>query len=94
MAFSPYDPRLRLDLARLYLLTGQEEAALAPLAEAIRLKADYTEAHYQLAKLLVRLKRYPLAKEQYRLTLATISDNHSPFFLKIEEEMRVLFGGK
>ena len=94
IALSPYDPRLRLDLARLYLLTGREEAALAPLAEAIRLKADYTEAHYQLAKLLVRLKRYPLAKEQYRLTLATISDNHSPFFLKIEEEMRVLFGGK
>jgi len=87
ISLNPYDPLLRLDLASLYAANGQEETATDIIRGAIKLKGDYVSGRYQLSRLLVKLKKYREAKEEYRLTLNTIANRNSLLYQKIEKEM-------
>ena len=47
----PSDPDLRYNLALGYIQTGAQSDAVAALESLIKLKADYWDAYYHLAKL-------------------------------------------
>ena len=48
---SPLDPALRDDIARVYLLLGDQVQARELLQKALELKGDYATAHFRLAQI-------------------------------------------
>lgn len=71
VTFDPTNPRLRLDLGGIYLALGDYQSAGQNFAQAVNLKPDYANAHYNLAQAMKLLKLNDQATQQFQAT-ATI----------------------
>ena len=75
---NPTSPSVRLQLAILYQAVGKTEESEAEIRDALVLKPDYTEAHYQLALILTNQKKYTEAiseLDQVALLVAPGTEN-------------------
>jgi len=58
LRLDPRNPRLMVDYGGFLSAVGQNETALTVLRQAVQLKPDYANAHYNLANVLIAEKRY------------------------------------
>lgn len=68
----PVNPRLRLDLGGIYLSFKDYASAGQVFAQAVNLKADYANAHYNLAQAMKELKMKEQAGQQLQLTATLV----------------------
>ena len=83
---SPTDPRLRLDLGGIYYANGDYLTAANFYRQAILLKQNYANAHFNFAQALLKLQDYPNAKRALEIT-RTLVDKDSNDFKLIEEQL-------
>lgn len=69
----PLNPRLRVDLGGLYYSTQNWQQAANFFAQAINLKPDWANAHYNLANSLRELGDFNGAAYEYQLTQSLVS---------------------
>lgn len=69
---NPTNPRLRLDLGGIYLALGDNQSAGQAFAQAVNLKPDFANAHYNLAQALKALKLKDQALSQLQLTASLV----------------------
>src|SRR5690606_10008955 len=69
MQIDPDDPELRLSLGVLYILQGNEDAAIEELEYAIELDAQIATAHANLALAYAMAGRFEEADEQLQLAI-------------------------
>lgn len=72
ITLDPLQPRLRLDLGGIYYGLGDYQTAAQIFAQAVNLKPDFANAHYNLAQALKNLKLKDQALAQLQLTGALI----------------------
>ncbi|MBI4100095.1 hypothetical protein HY440_03740 [Candidatus Microgenomates bacterium] len=68
----PINPRLRLDLGGIYFAAQDYQTAGQAFAAAVNLKADYANAHYNLAQAMKQLNLKDQATQQLQLTASLI----------------------
>lgn len=68
----PVQPRLRLDLGGLYFALGDYQSAAQVFAQAVNLKPNYANAHYNLAQALKNLNLNQEALAQLQLAGALV----------------------
>ncbi len=61
LKYSPYNPAIPLELARLDILGGDSKSAEAHIAESLALKPNYIDAYFTLAQMQVADKNIPAA---------------------------------
>lgn len=91
VSFSPFDPRLHLDLGGVYFLTGNFAAALDEFTLSAQLKPDYANAHYNRAQALKSLTRKEDALSALNEVLRLLPAD-SPDREVVEKEMAQLKG--
>jgi tetratricopeptide (TPR) repeat protein len=77
IALDPVNPRLRLDLGGIYYALGNYQAAAQVFSQAVNLKPDYANAHYNLAQSLKQLKVDDQALAQLQLTASLVCSQDS-----------------
>ena len=77
IANAPTNAKLYYYLALTYARIGQTDLALSTLQKTIELKANYQEARYAYALLLINEKKYQAAKDQLEYILKYIDPNDS-----------------
>lgn len=82
----PQNPRLRLELGGIYFAEGDYLTAANLFRQATNLKADYANAHYNLAQSLVRLENYDLARREFELVLTLVAPD-SPDYALVQQEI-------
>ena len=89
--FDPSNPRLRLDLGGIYFSLKDYQSAGQAFSQAVSLKSDYANAHYNLAQAAKELKLKDQALQQLQLTANLIcSNNQNADCQKINEEIATL----
>ena len=83
---SPTDPRLRLDLGGIYYANGDYLTAANFYRQAILLKQDYGNAHFNFAQALIRLEDYANARRALEIT-RTLVDPGSNDYKLVEEQL-------
>ncbi len=83
---SPTDPRLRLDLGGIYYANGDYLTAANFYRQAILLKQDYANAHFNFAQALIKLEDYTNARRALEIT-RTLVDKESNDYQLIEEQL-------
>lgn len=87
------NPRLRLDLGGIYFSLKDYQSAAQAFAQAVTLKSDYANAHYNLAQVLKLLKVNDQALQQLQLTASLVCANsQSPDCQKVNAEITDLGG--
>jgi Flp pilus assembly protein TadD len=81
LAEEPESPELQFILGDSLMNQQQMEQALAPLREAVRLRADYPAAHAVLGRALVQMGKGQEAIEHLRAAVATDGDGSLHFLL-------------
>lgn len=82
----PTNPRLRLEAGGVYYLQKDYLSAANLFRQATNLKADYANAHYNLAQALKQLNNYPLAQRELEVT-AKLIDQDSEDYKKVQAEI-------
>lgn len=77
ISLDPVNPRLRLDLGGIYYALGNYQAAAQVFSQAVNLKPDYANAHYNLAQSLKQLKVNDQALAQLQLTASLVCSQDS-----------------
>jgi hypothetical protein len=72
ITLEPLNPRLRLDLGGIYFALGNYQLAGQVFAQAVNLKPDYANAHYNLAQALRNLNQNDQALAQLQLTASIV----------------------
>jgi tetratricopeptide (TPR) repeat protein len=72
---NPFDPRLRLELGGTYFSLGDFQNAAQNFGQAIQLKPDYANAHYNLAQALKQLKIFDRALSELQTTQQYVCAN-------------------
>lgn len=72
ISLDPNNPRLRLDMGGIIFATRDFQNAALVFSQAVNLKPDFANAHYNLAQALKQLKINDKAKEQLQLTATLI----------------------
>jgi len=85
----PANPRLRLNLGGLYYANGDYLSAANLFNQAVSLKGDYANAHYNLGQALVKLENYPQARAELELVQKLVEPN-SEDFQKVAAELEAL----
>lgn len=75
IALNPFDPRLRLDLGGIYYSLGDYQNAAINFSLATQLKADYANAHYNLAQALKQLKVNDRALQELQIVSQLVCAN-------------------
>jgi len=70
---APTDPKIKYNLALVYLTLGQNEQAIKTLQETIQLKPNYEDPHYALALIYEQTGEKQKAKEQLEYILKYIN---------------------
>lgn len=60
------DPYIRCNLGIAYWMNGNHQEAMKEYRTAIKLKPDYADAHYYLARLHIDMQNRPAALEEYK----------------------------
>jgi len=81
---APTDPKIKYNLALVYLTLGQNELATKTLEETVQLKPNYEDPRYALALIYKQAGEKPKAKEQ----LEYILKNINPQSEKAKEKLR------
>ncbi|MDP1709485.1 MAG: tetratricopeptide repeat protein, partial [Candidatus Komeilibacteria bacterium] len=79
IALDPLNPRLRLDFGSLYYGQKKYDLAANLFSQAVSLKSDYANAHYNLAAALKELGQYQLAANAYQNTLSLVPVDSQDF---------------
>ncbi len=82
----PTNPRLRLEAGGVYFLQKDYLSSANLFRQATNLKADYANAHYNLAQALKQLNNYALAQRELELT-ARLLNTESEDYKKVQEEI-------
>ncbi len=82
----PTNPRLRLEAGGVYYLQKDYLSAANLFRQATNLKADYANAHYNLAQSLKQLNNYALAQRELELT-AKLINQESEDYKKVQDEI-------
>ncbi len=92
IALDPLQPRLKLDLGGIYFAAGDYQTAAQIFAQAVNLKPDYANAHYNLAQALrnLNLKDQALAQLQLTGALVCSPNNQAPDCVKVNAEITEL----
>ena len=69
-AFAPDEFRWAYFLGTVRFLLGQDEAAVEPLRQALKLNSQYVPARIKLAQILFSLEEYKASEEEYRAALS------------------------
>lgn len=72
IALDPTNPRLRLDLGSLYFAGKDYAAAGQMFSQAVNLKPDYANAHYNLAQALKNMGSDDQAKQELQTTASLV----------------------
>ena len=83
---SPTDPRLRLDLGGIYYARGDYLTAANFYRQAILLKQDYANAHFNFAQALLKLEDHNNARRALEIT-KTLVDKDSNDYKLVEEQL-------
>lgn len=75
ISFDPTNPRLRLDLGGIYFSLKDFQSAGQAFAQAVNLKPDYANAHYNLSQALKELKMTDQALQQLQATSTLVCVN-------------------
>jgi tetratricopeptide (TPR) repeat protein len=67
--FNPHDADIQYNIGDVFISLGQPDKAIPPLLQAIRLRNDFSLAHYDLGLAYFQLKKYPEAAEASRAAL-------------------------
>ena len=86
---SPSDPQLRLALGGVLLNAKQNEQALSVFQQAVNVKPDYANSHYNVAQAYIVLQQLDAAKQEYDAVLALL-DPKSEDFVKATKEYEEL----
>lgn len=86
---SPTDPRLRLDLGGIYYANGDYLTAANFYRQAILLKQDYANAHFNFAQALIRLEDYNNARRSLEITRNLVDVDSNDYRL-VEEQLASL----
>jgi len=65
----PHDPETLYNIGDAFLGLSQPEKAVGPLLQAVRLRHDYSLAHYDLSLAFLELRKYPEAETSARAAL-------------------------
>ena len=85
----PTNPNLRILLGGIYLNLGNFDQAASSFSQAVSLKPDHANAHYNLAQALIKLNRKPEALTQYDIALNIIGSG-SPDYERAKNEREAL----
>lgn len=85
----PTNPRLRLLLGGLHFAEGDHLTAANLYRQAIQLKNDYANAHYNYAQSLVQLEAYDQAKAEFEIT-ARLVPAGSPDAQRVSQDLAEL----
>lgn len=83
---SPTDPRLRLDIGGIYYANGDYLTAANFYRQAILLKQNYANAHFNFAQALIKLEDYNNARRALEVT-RTLVDKNSNDYKLVEEQL-------
>lgn len=86
---SPSDPQLRLALGGVLLNAKQNEQALSVFQQAVNIKPDFANSHYNVAQAYLALQQLEAAKQEYDAVL-TLLDPNSEDFIKATKELEEL----
>lgn len=86
---SPSDPQLRLALGGVLLNAKQNEQALSVFQQAVNIKPDFANSHYNVAQAYLALQQLEAAKQEYDAVLALLDPN-SEDFIKATKELEEL----
>jgi len=82
---APTDPRIKYNLALVYLTLGQNEQAIKTLEETIQLKPNYEDPRYALASIYEQTGEKQKAKEQLEYILKYINPASKKAKEKLEQ---------
>ncbi|MBI2414263.1 tetratricopeptide repeat protein [candidate division WWE3 bacterium] len=85
----PVNPRLRLALGGIYYAQSDFLSAANLFSQAVTLKNDYANAHYNLAQSLRELKKYPEAIQELEFTKKLV-DEKSEDYTRVAAEIENL----
>lgn len=85
----PTNPRLRLDLGGIYFSLGDYLSAANQFRQAINLKPDYANAHFNFAQSLIQLKDYENAKRSLEAIKNLVPVDSEDYQLVLSEIQRV-----
>lgn len=85
----PNNPQLRLSLGGVYLSLSDNIQAAKIFEQAVNLKPDWANAHYNLAAAYKANEQYPLALEQIQI-VAQLIPTDSPDYQLVQEEITEL----
>ncbi len=86
---SPSDPQLRLALGGVLLNAKQSAQALSVFQQAVNIKPDFANSHYNVAQAYLALQQLEAAKQEYDAVLALLDPN-SEDFIKATKELEEL----
>lgn len=86
---SPSDPQLRLALGGVLLNAKQNEQALSVFQQAVNIKPDFANSHYNVAQAYLALQKLEAAKQEYQAVLALLEPG-SEDFIKATKELEEL----
>ena len=86
---APSDPQLRLALGGVLLNAKQNEQALSVFQQAVNVKPDYANSHYNVAQAYLALEMYDAARQEYEAVL-TLLDPATEDFVKATKELEEL----
>lgn len=89
MALDPVNPQAKLTLGGLYFTLKKYDEAEKLFRDAVFLKPDLANAHYNLANTLREQEKYKEASQEYGKTLSLVTSD-SQDAVKIREEMKLL----
>jgi len=93
ITFDPTNPRLRLDLGGIYFSLKDFQSAGQTFAQAVTLKPDYANAHYNLAQAMKELKLNSQAVQQLQATATLVCGSpQSADCKKVNAEIAALGG--
>lgn len=73
----PTNPRLRLDLGGIFFAAQDFQNAAQIFNQAVNLKPDFANAHYNLAQSLIGLKQFELALQELQTTATLVCATNS-----------------
>lgn len=89
IALDPVNPNLRLSLGGLFYGQGKYDEAIRLFQQAVDLKPDFANAHYNLAAAYREKKEYTKAAAEMEITIS-LTDANTPDFEKAKKELSEL----
>ena len=85
----PTNPQLRLALGGVYFAKEDFLSAGNLFRQAVQLKGDYANAHYNLAQTLVKLQAYADAQREFEMVQRLVPDK-SEDYKRVVEDLKIL----